>query len=117
MDFWDALTTVADHELQEAIKRDEEDRIHVRGGAAAAAAAAYRQESGGVHKAVEAEIEGMMSGALSQGLGFGLAFGGCRLGVKCSGDGRYEIELQHVFDTDQQSLQMASHEQSDCATH
>jgi hypothetical protein len=56
---------VADHELNEARKRDAIDRAHITKGAAAAAAlaaAAEGDQTAGLHADVEADIHNMLSG-------------------------------------------------------
>lgn len=71
MDYWAALATLAAHELAEAEKRDELDRLHLQG--VHVSEEAVRREAG-LHPAVERDIEGMLSGG---GRGRLLAAGCC----------------------------------------
>lgn len=59
VDYWKALVTVADHELEDAAYQEEVDQARVRG---LAPPPHPRGGRGGVHKAVERDMHVMLSG-------------------------------------------------------
>ena len=60
-DFWQALMTVCERELQEAVKQDHIDRARLRG---EPVPEQYLQREQGLHSHLDKDVQGMLAGSL-----------------------------------------------------
>ena len=58
-DFWQALMTVCERELQEAVKQDHIDRARLRG---EPVPEQYLQREQGLHSHLDQDVQGMLAG-------------------------------------------------------